>query len=128
MQRTIIATEAAPAAVGAYSQAVAADRIVFVSGQLGIDPTTKRMVDGGVEGQTRQAIANLSAILHTAGSSIDRIVKATIYLAKIEDFAMVNSIYAQAFSTTAYPARAAFAVAALPLGGLVEIEAVAITG
>ena len=126
MQRKTLFTEKAPPAIGAFSQAVRSGDLVFVSGQLGVDPVTKKMVDGGVEAQARQAIANLQAVLAAAGSSLDAAVKTTIYLADIGDFAVVNEVYAAAFTTTEYPARAAFAVGALPLGGLVEIEAVAL--
>jgi 2-iminobutanoate/2-iminopropanoate deaminase len=126
MKRTVIHTESAPPAVGPYSQAIRAGELVFVSGQLGIDPSTKKMSGDDTASQTRTALANLKAILETAGSSMDDIVKATIYLADIGDFSTVNEIYADSFSSEEYPARAAFQVAALPLGGRVEIEAVAI--
>ncbi len=128
MDRTVVSTDKAPAAVGAYSQAIASGGFVFVSGQLGIDPAKGALAGDDVVTQTRQALANLAAILESAGSSMDAIVKATIFLADIGDFKSVNELYAAAFSGDEYPARAAFQVAALPLGGLVEIEAIALVG
>ena len=120
-----INTPKAPAAVGPYSQAVRAGDLLFVSGQLGIAAESKAMAGDDVASQTKQALANLQAILEAGGSSMSMVVKTTIYLADINDFKLVNEIYAEAFSGGRYPARAAFQVAALPLGGLVEIEAVA---
>lgn len=126
MSAKIIATDKAPRAVGAYSQAVLVDKgkLLFISGQIALHPDSMEMVDGGVEDQAKQVMENLGAILKAAGGSFVSIVKATIYLADINDFAAVNEIYASYF-TSAPPARAAFAVAGLPRGALVEIEAVA---
>ncbi len=126
MKKTIIATEAAPRAIGAYSQAVAVDggRLLFISGQLGMDPASMNLVDGGVAAEAAQAMKNLGEILKAAGGDYSSIVKATIYLADIDDFTAVNEIYAACFSADP-PARAAFAVAALPKAARVEIEAVA---
>jgi 2-iminobutanoate/2-iminopropanoate deaminase len=126
MQKTIISSDRAPKAIGAYSQAVRVEeaRLVFVSGQLGLDPNSGAMVPGGVVAEARQAMNNLGAILKAAGGDYSSIIKTTIYLADIADFAAVNEIYAGYFSAD-FPARAAFAVAALPKGGRVEIEAVA---
>ena len=126
MKKNIVKSDKAPKAVGAYSQAVKVDggKFVFVSGQLGLDPSTMKMVDGGVSAQAKQAMANLGAILKEAGGDFSSIIKATIYLADIGDFAAVNEVYASHFKAD-FPARAAFAVGGLPLGGLVEIEAVA---
>ncbi len=123
MARTAVSTEQAPGPVGPYSQAVAAGGLVFVSGQLGMKP-------GGalvrtVEEQTRLALENVSHILKAAGSSMDNVLKITILLGDMGDFAAVNGVYAEFFSEP-YPARAAFQAAALPLNAMVEIEAVAI--
>lgn len=126
MKRTIIATPDAPKAIGAYSQAVAVDggRLLFISGQLGMDPTSMNLIAGGVAAEAAQAMKNIGAILKTAGGDYSSIVKATIYLADINDFAAVNEVYAACFSSDP-PARAAFAVAALPKAARVEIETVA---
>lgn len=124
MSKEIIQTKHAPAAVGPYSQAIKIDGLVFVSGQLGLDPETGKLVDG-IEAQARQVLANLNSILTASGSHFDNIVKTTIFLADMADFAAVNSIYAEAF-TDAPPARSTVEVSALPLGGLVEIEAIAL--
>jgi len=124
LNHQVIHTQDAPAAVGPYSQAIKIDQLVFTSGQLGLVPDTGELPDG-VETQTRQALANLAAVLAAAGSGMDRIVKTTIFLANMADFGTVNGIYAEAFDV-APPARSTVEVAALPLGGLVEIEAVAL--
>jgi len=123
--REVIATENAPAAVGPYSQGIRAGHLIFTAGQLGMDPTTGKLVEGGVEAQARQALTNLQAVLEAAGTSLDRAVKVTVFLQDIEDFKAVNGVYAQ-FFTQDPPARSAVQVAALPLGGLVEIEAIAL--
>jgi len=122
--RTIVRTQAAPAAVGPYSQAVSTEQFVFLSGQLGLDPETSKLKDG-LEAQTAQILANIRAVLDASGSSMEQIVKTTIFLTNMSDFAAVNAIYAQAFSGEP-PARSTVQVAALPLGGLVEIEAIAL--
>ena len=119
-----ISTSDAPAAVGPYSQAVRAGDFLFISGQLGIDPSEGKLVEGGVEKQTEMALRNIEAILREAGGSMDSIVKTTVFLKSIDDFSAMNEIYRSFFSSD-FPARAAFEVANLPLGGLVEIEAVA---
>ena len=123
--REVIATENAPAAVGPYSQGIRVGHLIFTAGQLGMDPTTGKLVAGGVEAQARQALTNLQAVLEAAGTSLDRAVKVTVFLQDIEDFKAVNGVYAQ-FFTQDPPARSAVQVAALPLGGLVEIEAIAL--
>jgi len=123
--REVIATEKAPAAVGPYSQAIRAGDLVFTAGQLGLDPATGKLVEGGVEAQARQALTNLRAVLEAAGSSLKRVVKVTVFLQDINDFKAVNGVYAQ-FFTQEPPARSAVQVAALPLGGLIEIEAIAL--
>jgi len=125
MSREVIATLHAPAAVGAYSQAIAANGFVFVSGQLGLRPETKQFAGDTVAAQTEQALLNMAAILEAAGSDLAHVVKATVYLAYIAAFKEVNDVYG-AFFPTQPPARAAFAVRDLPLGALVEIEAIAV--
>ena len=120
-----IHTEKAPAAIGPYSQAV--DRghgLVFVSGQLPIDPATGAFPEGGVKEQTRQSLLNTRAILEAAGLSLASVVKTTVFLADMGDFAAMNEIYAE-FFTAPFPARCAFAVKTLPKGALVEIESIA---
>lgn len=126
MKKTIIATDKAPKAIGAYSQAAAVEsgRLLFVSGQLGMDPATMKLVEGGAASEAARAMQNMRAILEAAGGDYSSIIKATIYLTDINDFAAVNDVYAACF-TEDPPARAAFAVAALPKGAKVEIEAVA---
>lgn len=123
MTRTIIQTAAAPAAVGPYSQAVRHDSLVFLSGQVGLDPTSGKLVEGGVEAQAEQVIDNLAAVSAAAGGGLDDVVKLTIYLVDLSNFATVNAIMADRF-TEPYPARATIGVAALPLGAEVEMEAV----
>ncbi len=124
MKQTIILTEKAPAAVGPYSQAVATDHLIFTSGQIGIHPLTGQLRPGIVE-QTRQVLENLAAVLGAAGSSMGHIVKTTIFLTDIAEFSTVNEIYAEAFQGDP-PARSTVQVAALPLGALIEIEAIAL--
>jgi 2-iminobutanoate/2-iminopropanoate deaminase len=119
-----VKTAAAPAAVGPYSQAVRAGDIVFVSGQLGLDPATKKMVDGGIAKQAERCLMNIAAIVEAAGGSMERIVKTTVLLQSMDDFAALNEVYAQFFGADP-PARATYAVVKLPLGALVEIEAIA---
>ncbi|MBP2217010.1 Rid family detoxifying hydrolase [Arthrobacter sp. CAN_C5] len=122
---TAINTPEAPAAIGAYSQAVRVGDLVFVSGQIAIDPSTGQLAGPGVEDEATQSLRNAAAILEAAGTTIDRVVKTTVLLADIGDFDAVNKIYAQFFTGTVLPARAAYAVAALPKGARVEIEMVA---
>lgn len=124
MSRVAVKTEHAPAALGPYSQAIRANGMVFLSGQLGLVPETGKLPEG-IEEQTRQVMKNLAAVVQAAGSDMGRIVKTTIFLANMSDFSTVNAIYAEAF-TDAPPARSTVEVAALPLGGLVEIEAIAL--
>lgn len=119
-----IDTRNAPAAIGPYSQAVAADEFVFVSGQLPIDPATGDFPSDDIAEQTRQSLTNLKAILETAGCSLSDVVKTTVYLADIQDFGSMNAVYGTFFTGTC-PARAAFAVAGLPKNARVEIEAIA---
>lgn len=117
-------TDSAPAAIASYSQAIIAGELVFVSGQIGLDPVTGKLVDGGVEAETRQTLRNLRAILEAAGSGLERVVKCTVLLASMDDYGSVNSIYAEHFKSP-LPARAAFATAGLPRQARVEIEAIA---
>lgn len=124
MKQSAISTEKAPAAVGPYSQAIATDQLVFTSGQIGINPLTGQLRPGIIE-QTRQVLENLAAVLGAAGSGMDRIVKTTIFLTDIAEFSTVNEIYAESFQGDP-PARSTVQVAALPLGALVEIEAIAL--
>jgi 2-iminobutanoate/2-iminopropanoate deaminase len=122
-----VRTEAAPAPFqGApYSQAIKAGGFVFVSGQLGLEPGGTEMVEGGVAAQTEQVFANLRAILEAAGSSLDKLVKTTVYLQQLDDFAAMNDVYKKHVGDTP-PARATVEVARLPSGSLVEIEAIAV--
>ena len=120
-----IATQNAPAAIGPYSQAIEANGTVYVSGQLGIDPATGNFAEGGAVAQARQSLTNISNILNEAGLSMKNVVKVTVLLADINDFAAVNEIYKDFFEAP-FPARSAFAVAALPKGGKIEIEAIAV--
>ncbi len=124
--KQVIRTEHAPAAVGAYSQAVRAGDLLFISGQLGIDPATGKMVDG-TGAQVQRAMDNIKAIVEASGGSMASVVKMTVLLQSIKDFKVMNEIYGGYFGEEP-PARAAFEVAALPLGGLVEIEAIAWLG
>ena len=126
MKKTVH-SEAAPAAVGPYSQAVRAGDFLFVSGQLGIDPATKRMAEGGIENQAERALANIAAILEAAGTGMSSVVKTTVLLQSMDDFARLNQVYARFFPSDP-PARATYQVAQLPLGALVEIEAIAYLG
>ena len=120
-----IATQNAPAAIGPYSQAIETNGTVYVSGQLGIDPSTGSFAEGGAVAQARQSLTNISNILKEAGLSMKNVVKVTVLLADINDFAAVNEVYKDFFEAP-FPARSAFAVAALPKGGKIEIEAIAV--
>lgn len=120
-----ISTEKAPAAIGPYSQAVKAGDTIYVSGQLPIDPATGAFAGDDITAQTRQSLTNIRSILEAAGADMSKVVKTTVLLKSIADFAAMNEVYAQFFSEP-YPARAAFQVAALPKDALVEIECVAV--
>jgi 2-iminobutanoate/2-iminopropanoate deaminase len=124
MPRTAIATPEAPAAIGPYSQAVAAAGFLFCSGQLGLDPATGEFAGGDVESQAARALMNLGNVLEAAGCAFEDVVKTTIFLADMADFAAVNAVYGR-FVTDPPPARSTVQVAALPRGGRVEIEAIA---
>jgi 2-iminobutanoate/2-iminopropanoate deaminase len=127
MKREIISTEDAPPAVGPYSQAVRVGDLVFTAGQLGLVPDTKALAGTDIEGQTRQALLNLQAILRAAGSCLEQAVKVTVFLDDINEFPLMNSVYGE-FFPEAPPARAAAQPAALPLGAKVMIDVVALTG
>ena len=118
-------TDKAPAAIGPYSQAVQAGNTIYVSGQIPIVPEKGELIEGGIQEQTRQSLTNISNILAAAGYSMKDVVKTTVLLADIGDFAAMNGVYAE-FFTAPYPARAAFQVAAIPKGAKVEIEVVAV--
>ena len=122
--KKVIATTNAPAAIGPYSQAIAANGFVFVSGQIPIDPATGEFVPGGIQEQTRQSLENGRAILTQAGLTLDNVIKTTVFLSDIQNFAAMNEIYAQYFAADC-PARSAVQVANLPKGALVEIEMIA---
>ena len=124
--KTIVSTKNAPAAIGPYSQGIAAGSMVFTSGQLGLDPATGDFAPGGIEAQTRQSLTNVKAVLEAAGSGLDKVVKTTVFLKDMNDFAAMNKVYAEFFGEGGCPARSAVEVARLPKDGLVEIEAVAI--
>ena len=124
LDATAILTTHAPAPVGPYSQAIRVDGFIFCSGQVGLDPATGKLVEGGVAEQTRQVLDNLGAVLAAADLTFAAIVKTTIFLVDINDFATVNAIYGERTGTPP-PARSTIAVAALPLGARVEIEAIA---
>ena len=125
MTRRAISTGAAPAAVGPYSQAIATDALVFCSGQVGLDPASGVLVEGGLEAQAERALRNLAAVLDAAGCTFADVVKTTCFLVDINDFAAFNAVYGK-FVTDPPPARSTFAVAALPRGARVEIEAIAV--
>ena len=124
-KREIIATKNAPAAVGPYSQGVRVGGFVFTAGQIPLVPETGKLVEGGIEEQTRQVMQNLAGVLEAAGSSLEKIVKTTIFVTNIGDFAAVNQVYGSFFAAEP-PARSTVQVAALPLGAQIEIEAVAV--
>jgi len=123
--RKCIKTDKAPAAIGPYSQGVQVGNLVYVSGQIPIDPATGAFVGEDIVSQTHQVLKNVSEVLSAAGTSMDKVVKTTVLLKNMGDFATVNEIYATYFTGEILPARAAFEVAALPKGALVEIEAIA---
>lgn len=123
MEKKVISTEKAPSAIGPYSQAVKAGQFLFCSGQIPINPLTKEIVEGGIEEQTKMALENLKAVIEAGGSSLSNVVKTTVFLKNMNDFAIMNKIYSQYFKENP-PARAAIEVARLPKNVLVEIEAI----
>ena len=124
MSKSAISTDHAPAAIGPYSQAVKSGDLVFCSGQIALDPKSGEMVQGGIEAETRQVLENLTAVLTAAGATWSSVVRTTIYLVDLSHFGVVNRLYGERVGAVA-PARATVQVAALPRGGLVEIDAVA---
>ncbi|WP_028585815.1 RidA family protein [Desulfogranum mediterraneum] len=123
--KTQISTTNAPGAVGPYSQAIKTGNTLYISGQLPIDPDTGKMCEGSIEECTRQVLENLKAIITEAGGSLDNVVKTTVFMADMSNFLEANGVYSEYFSQP-FPARSAFQVAALPLGGRIEIEAIAV--
>ena len=123
--KKIISTEKAPKAIGPYSQAIRTENLVFTAGQVGLDPATMELVEGGIESQTRQVLTNLKYVLESADSGLNFVVKTTVFLKDMGDFPNMNSVYAEFFPEN-QPARSTVQVAALPKGALVEIECVAL--
>jgi len=123
-QKKVITSDKAPKAIGPYSMAVSTGCLVYTSGQLGLNPATGTLVEGGVQAQTRQALEHVKSVLEAAGTTLENVVKTTVFLQDLNDFAQMNAVYAEYF-TSDQPARSAFQVAALPKGAAVEIEAVA---
>ena len=124
MMKKVIKTAKAPSAIGPYSQAIQVGNLVYTSGQIPIDPSTGAFVEGGIKEQTRQALQNVKSILEEAGLMMSDVLKTTVFMADMKDFAEMNAVYAE-FFTEPYPARSAVAVKTLPKGALVEIEVVA---
>lgn len=124
--REEVRTDGAPAPVGPYAQAVVHAGLVYVSGQVPLDPSSGRLVEGGIEAQARRAFANLAAVLEAAGSSLDDLLRVGIYLTDLSLFPKVNAIYAELFHREPKPARSTVGVAALPLGALVEVDAIGV--
>ena len=125
MKKKIVTSTKAPAALGPYSVAVQAGGFVYTAGQLGLDPDTGEFAPGGIEAETRQALTNLKHVLEAAGSSLDQVVKTTVFLRDMNDFAAMNAVYAEFFKAE-FPARSAIQAARLPKDGAVEIEVVAL--
>ena len=124
-QKQVIVTEDAPKPIGPYSAGIRAGNFIFTAGQVGIDPQTGQMVSGGIEEQTRRVLTNVKNILAAAGTSMDQVVKTTVFMADMNEFAKMNAIYAEFFPSNP-PARSTFGVAALPMNARVEIEVVAL--
>jgi len=123
--KNIISTEFAPKAIGPYSQAVEANGMLFISGQIPIDPSTSKLIEGGIKEQTEQVMKNIAAILETAGYSFNEVVKSTCLLSDMDNFSAMNEVYAKYYGINP-PARAAYGVVKLPLGVLIEIETIAV--
>lgn len=126
MKREAVQTDRAPKAIGPYEQAIKVDGFVFTAGQIPLDPKSGKIVEGGIAAQTRQVLENLKGVLIASGSSMDRVVKATVFLKNMADFAAMNEVYAQ-YLGKSKPARSTVAVAELPRGVLIEIDLVALT-
>lgn len=124
--KKIIATDAAPAAIGPYSQGVSANGLLITSGQLPVDPATGEFAPGGITEQTRQSLANVKAVLEAGGSGLDNVIKTTVFLSDMNNFAAMNDVYKEFFGSSNYPSRSAVQVARLPKDALVEIEAIAL--
>ena len=127
MHKEIVVAQNAPQAIGPYSAGVRVGEFVYTAGQLGIDPNSGAFVAGGIEAETRQALTNLKAVLEAAGTSLENVVKTTVFLRDMNEFAAMNGVYAE-FFTANFPARSAVQVARLPKDAAVEIEAVAVGG
>jgi 2-iminobutanoate/2-iminopropanoate deaminase len=127
MQRTVVSTASAPAAIGPYSQAISAGGMIFISGQLPVEPETGVLIEGDIGGMTRRIFANLEAVLLAAGSSLAHVVKVTVFLADMNDFQSMNTVYAEFFPENP-PARSTVQVARLPRDARIEIEAIALAG
>jgi len=125
LEKKVIQSEKAPKAIGPYSVAIESGGFVFCAGQTGINPATGELVSADLEAQTRQVLTNLKSVLEAAGTSLDKVVKTTVFLRDMADFPKMNAIYAEYFSSNP-PARSTIAVAGLPKGGIVEIEAIAL--
>jgi 2-iminobutanoate/2-iminopropanoate deaminase len=125
MNKKVITSDKAPKALGPYSVAIRAGDLVFASGQLGLDPTTNNLVEGGIEAETRQSLKNISQVLAASGSGLEQVVKTIVFLKDMSEFPKMNAVYAEFFPENP-PARSTVQVAALPKGGAVEIEAIAI--
>ncbi len=125
MEKAVVHTNKAPAAVGPYSQAIKTGHFVFTAGQVALDPAAGKLIEGDISAQTEQAIRNLQAILRAAGTNLDKVVKTTVFLQDMAHYAAMNEVYGKHFADSP-PARSTIAVAKLPLGALVEIEAVAL--
>jgi 2-iminobutanoate/2-iminopropanoate deaminase len=124
--KKIVYTDKAPKAIGPYSQAIRTNNLLFTAGQIGLNPATMELVEGGIEAQTRQVLTNLKNVLESADSGLNFIVKTTVFLQSMSDFAAMNVVYAEFFPENP-PARSTIAVAALPKGALVEIECIALS-
>ena len=127
MEKEVVATPAAPAAIGPYSQAIRSGSLLFLSGQLALDPATGQLIEGGSGDQTRRALQNLLEVLTAAGGTLQSVVKTTVFLQHLDDFAEMNQVYAT-FFVDRPPARSTVEVSSLPRGALVEIEAIAVLG
>ncbi|MEK6661856.1 MAG: RidA family protein [candidate division NC10 bacterium] len=125
MRRELIQTEKAPRAIGPYAQAIKVDGLLFTSGQIALDPTTGKLIDGDISAQTKRVLDNLKAVLESGGSSLNHVVKATVYLTDLSTFSKMNEVYAE-YLGHIKPARSTVGVAALPLGASVEIDLVAV--
>ncbi len=125
--RQVIFTEKAPKAIGPYSVAIRVGNLLFTAGQTGLNPATMELVPGGIQAETRQVLTNIKNVLESAGSSLEQVVKTTVFLRDMADFTQMNTVYAEFFPRD-HPARTTVQVAALPRGGAVEIEAIAVVG